>query len=44
MTVTVHNADGLAAPLGLYSHAAEASGSRTIVVAGRSASTVMARS
>jgi enamine deaminase RidA (YjgF/YER057c/UK114 family) len=35
MTVTVHNPDGLAAPLGLYSHVAEASGSRTVVVAGQ---------
>jgi enamine deaminase RidA (YjgF/YER057c/UK114 family) len=35
MTVTVHNPDGLSAPLGLYSHVAEASGSRTVVVAGQ---------
>jgi enamine deaminase RidA (YjgF/YER057c/UK114 family) len=35
MAVTVHNPDGLGAPLGLYSHVAEATGSRTIVVAGQ---------
>jgi 2-iminobutanoate/2-iminopropanoate deaminase len=35
MAVTVHNPDGLGAPLGLYSHVAEATGSRTIVIAGQ---------
>jgi enamine deaminase RidA (YjgF/YER057c/UK114 family) len=35
MAVSVHNPDVLGAPLGLYSHVAEARGSRTIVVAGQ---------
>jgi enamine deaminase RidA (YjgF/YER057c/UK114 family) len=35
MAVSVHNPDVLGAPLGLYSHVAEATGSRTIVVAGQ---------
>jgi enamine deaminase RidA (YjgF/YER057c/UK114 family) len=35
MTVSVHNPDVLAAPLGLYSHVAEARGSRIVVVAGQ---------
>jgi enamine deaminase RidA (YjgF/YER057c/UK114 family) len=35
MTVTVHNPDGLGAPLGLYSHVASATGARTVVVAGQ---------
>jgi 2-iminobutanoate/2-iminopropanoate deaminase len=35
MAVTVHSPDTLGAPLGLYSHVASATGSRTIVVAGQ---------
>ena len=35
MAVSVHNPDVLGAPLGLYSHVASATGSRTIVVAGQ---------
>jgi enamine deaminase RidA (YjgF/YER057c/UK114 family) len=35
MAVSVHNPDALGAPLGLYSHIASATGSRTIVVAGQ---------
>jgi enamine deaminase RidA (YjgF/YER057c/UK114 family) len=35
MAVSVHNPDALGAPLGLYSHVASATGSRTIVVAGQ---------
>jgi 2-iminobutanoate/2-iminopropanoate deaminase len=35
MAVSVHNPDVLGAPLGLYSHVASATGSRTIIVAGQ---------
>jgi 2-iminobutanoate/2-iminopropanoate deaminase len=35
MAISVHNPDALGAPLGLYSHVASATGSRTIVVAGQ---------
>ena len=35
MAVSVHNPDSLGAPLGRYSHVAEATGSRTVVVAGQ---------
>ena len=35
MAVSVHNPDALGAPLGLYSHVATATGSRTVVVAGQ---------
>jgi 2-iminobutanoate/2-iminopropanoate deaminase len=35
MAVSVHNPDALGSPLGLYSHVASATGSRTIVVAGQ---------
>jgi 2-iminobutanoate/2-iminopropanoate deaminase len=35
MAVSVHNPDALGAPLGLYSHVASATGSRTVVVAGQ---------
>jgi enamine deaminase RidA (YjgF/YER057c/UK114 family) len=35
MAVSVHNPDALGAPLGLYSHVASGTGSRTIVIAGQ---------
>jgi 2-iminobutanoate/2-iminopropanoate deaminase len=35
MAVSVHNPDVLGAPLGLYSHVASGTGSRTIVIAGQ---------
>ncbi len=35
MAVSLHNPDTLGAPLGLYSHVASATGSRTIAVAGQ---------
>ena len=35
MAVSVHNPDVLGAPLGRYSHVAEATGARTVVVAGQ---------
>ena len=35
MAVSVHNPDALGPPLGLYSHVASATGTRTVVVAGQ---------
>jgi enamine deaminase RidA (YjgF/YER057c/UK114 family) len=35
MAVSLHNPDGLSAPLGRYSHVAEAIGARTIYIAGQ---------
>ena len=35
MAVSVHNPDALGPPLGLYSHVASGTGSRTVVVAGQ---------
>ncbi|HET8758657.1 MAG TPA: RidA family protein [Solirubrobacteraceae bacterium] len=35
MAASVHNPDTLAAPLGLYSHVAEARGARTVTIAGQ---------
>jgi len=35
MAVSVHNPDALGAPLGLYSHVAEGTGSRTVAIAGQ---------